>query len=681
MCKCANCRLCTTESFCPHLHINNFIHQRSNKMRPFAHLHICTFAHSPSFAHLHICTFAHFPPFAHLHIRTFAHSLRQASLRSLPFAACISVMLLFTACHSAKPTANALPKAASVAHTSTAASMTISPPPLSYAQQRQFDELFLESVRQKEAEHIDAQFELLNAALQINPLADEALYEMGVLKLSYTTYSDTLSRQQGDSLLRKAVQLAPDNPYYKETLATYLANSAKYQEAINLYEELAEGHETDEILSTLIWLYKTSGDFAGAIRTIERLERTNGKSEALSMEKFQTFLAMKDDEHAYQAIEDLCAEYPYDLRYRVLLGDLYDQHGYHEQALDIYRDVLTAEPDNSYAQISLLAYYKAAGADSLYLDLLNRVVLNPRTQSGARLEAMRGYAVDNLRQHADSTPVLQLFRKALSQPQESRDMAELQAYYISERRMPTDSLLQALYTLLNIEPDYTKARLQVLQIMLQRGNMEQVAVTCREGELYDPNEVTFYYYEGIALYRMGRDRDAIATLQRGVERIDESTDRQLASDIYALLGDVLHGHGLKEEAYLAYDRALEYNELNLDCLNNYAYFLSLDNKQLSKAERMSRRTVEARGNDPTYLDTYAWILYLKRDYAQARIYIEEALRFAPDASESASLYDHAGDILLRLADRRQAASYWRKALQLTTDRTLKRTLKRKLYRR
>ena len=65
--------------------------------------------------------------------------------------------------------------------------MTISPSPLSYAQQRQIDELFLESVRQKEAEHIDAQFELLNAALQINPLADEALYEMGVLKLSYTT--------------------------------------------------------------------------------------------------------------------------------------------------------------------------------------------------------------------------------------------------------------------------------------------------------------------------------------------------------------------------------------------------------------------------------------------------------------------------------------------------------------
>lgn len=309
---------------------------------------------------------------------------------------------------------------------------------VNYAAGRRFDALFLEAIRQKEAEHIDAEYELLDAALKIRPDAPEALYEMGVLKLSYSMYSDTLSRAQGDTLLRRAVELEPSNRYFKETLATYLANSAKFAEAINLYEEIAENKENEETLSTLIWLYKTSGDYAGAIRTIERLEKLDGRSEPLSMEKFQTYLAMKDDEHAYQAIEDLCAEYPYDLRYRVLLGDLYDQHGYHEQALDIYRDVLTAEPDNSYAQISLLAYYKAAGADSLYLDLLNRVVLNPRTQSGARLEAMRGFAVDNVRNGGDAAPVLALFRKALAEPQENRDMAEMLADYMVEKRMPDD---------------------------------------------------------------------------------------------------------------------------------------------------------------------------------------------------------------------------------------------------
>ena len=552
---------------------------------------------------------------------------------------------------------------------------------LTYAQQRRFNEFFLEAIRQKEAEHIDAESELLEAALRINPNAPEALYEMGVLKLSYTSYSDTLGRALGDSLLRKAVKADPQNVYFKETLATYLANNADYREAIDLYEELADAKEDGETLTTLIWLYKTSGDYAGAIRTIDRLERIEGKSEQLSLEKFQTYLAMKDDEHAYRAIEDLCAEYPYDLRYRVLMGDLYDQNGYHEQALLIYKDVLTAEPDNSYAQISLLAYYKAAQADSLYLDLLHRVVLNPRTQSGARIEALRGYMEDNLRHGADSTQVLRLFNQALAQPQEDRSIAELKAYYVSEKQMPVDSLLDCMRTILRIEPDYTKARLQELLIMLQRDSMQQVAHICREGELYDPSEITFYYYEGTALYRMGRDNEAIRQLQRRTERIDESTDKTTASDLYALLGDVLHERKLHEEAYAAYDRALEYNEDNTFCLNNYAYFLSLDGIRLDQAERMSRKTIEAEPDEATYLDTYAWILYLKKDYAQAFEYIREALNLAEESAENASLFHHAGDIAYRLGNRAQALSYWKKALQLTTDRTARRIIQRKVWRK
>ena len=583
------------------------------------------------------------------------------------------IVCALSACHTTKRAA--VPKAQ---HSQ---ALTAQGGALTYAQQRRFNELFLEAIRQKEAEHIDAESELLEAALHINPNAPEALYEMGVLKLSYTSYSDTLGRALGDSLLRKAVKADPQNVYFKETLATYLANNADYREAIDLYEELADAKEDGETLTTLIWLYKTSGDYAGAIRTIDRLERIEGKSEQLSLEKFQTYLAMKDDEHAYRAIEDLCAEYPYDLRYRVLMGDLYDQNGYHEQALLIYKDVLTAEPDNSYAQISLLAYYKAAQADSLYLDLLHRVVLNPRTQSGARIEALRGYMEDNLRHGADSTQVLRLFNQALAQPQEDRSIAELKAYYVSEKQMPVDSLLDCMRTILRIEPDYTKARLQELLIMLQRDSMQQVAHICREGELYDPSEITFYYYEGTALYRMGRDNEAIRQLQRGTERIDESTDKTTASDVYALLGDVLYERKLHEEAYAAYDRALEYNEDNTLCLNNYAYFLSLDGIRLDQAERMSRKVIEAEPDEASYLDTYAWILYLKKDYAQAFEYIREALNLAEESAENASLFHHAGDIAYRLGNRAQALSYWKKALQLTTDRTARRIIQRKVWRK
>ena len=343
--------------------------------------------------------------------------------------------------------------------------------------------------------------------------------------------------------------------------------------------------------------------------------------------------------------------------------------------------MLTAEPDNSYAQLSLLAYYKAARADSLYLDLLNRVVLNPRTQSGARIEAMRAYAVDNIKARADSTPVLNLFRQALTEPQENRDMAELYAYYMIERKMPADSVMKVMYRILEIEPDYTKARLQILQYMLLRGDMQRVAQICREGELYDPSEITFYYYEGEAHYRSGNNAEAIRVLQRGADRVDENTDPQLASDVLALLGDVLHDSHLTEEAYLAYDRSLEYNPLNLFCLNNYAYFLSVEGKKLDKAEGMSRRTVEVEPQNATYLDTYAWILFKLGRFREAQIYMEEALRYTPETEENVSIFDHAGDIYYYCGKKDRAPEFWKKALQLTSDKAQKRLLQRKIRQR
>ena len=582
------------------------------------------------------------------------------------------LLCVLASCHTQQAGKSAAPD---VQEEGTAVSLTEAP----YA--RRYNELFLEAIRQKEAEHIDSEFELLNAALALCPDAPEANYEMAVLKLSYSTYSDTLSRLEGDSLLRKAVRLDSENLSYKETLGTYLANSADYHGAIQIYEEISEQKATTENLASLIWLYKQSGDYAGAIRSIDRLEKLDGQSEALSLEKFQTYIAMKDDEHAYKAIEDLCAEYPLDLRYRVLLGDLYDQHGYHDRAIEIYKDVLTAEPNNSYAQLSLLAYYKAAEADSLYRNLLNRVVLNPRTETTARIEAMKAFAIDNLNRKGDSTEVLELFRKTLAQPQESRDMAELCAFYMASLKMPSDSLVPVLRKILEIEPDYTTARLQLLQIMLQKDDMVQAADICRKGEVYQPGEVTYYYYEGVALYRLGRDDEAVNALMRGTERIDENTDRELASDLYAQLGDVLHDGGYKERAYAAYDSALVYNERNLLCLNNYAYFLSLDHRNLEKARTMSRLTVDAEPDNTTYLDTYAWVLYRMGQHAQARIFIDQMLRLVDDTDrQNASLFDHAGDIYYRTGERKKAKTFWQKAYSLTEKKAERKRILLKLKR-
>ena len=42
---------------------------------------------------------------------------------------------------------------------------------------------------------------------------------------------------------------------------------------------------------------------------------------------------------------------------------------------------------------------------------------------------------------------------------------------------------------------------------------------------------------------------------------------------------------------------------------------------------MSYRTVSAEPDNASYLDTYAWILFEKGRYTEARIYIDQPLRY------------------------------------------------------
>ena len=149
----------------------------------------------------------------------------------------------------------------------------------------------------------------------------------------------------------------------------------------------------------------------------------------------------------------------------------------------------------------------------------------------------------------------------------------------------------------------------------------------------------------------------------------------------SMLADIEHEKGRHEKAFSLYKQAADLNPNNLLCLNNYAYFLSLERRNLDQAEAMSKKTVDAEPQNATYLDTYAWILYQNRRYQQARIYIDQTLKHTPNDEVSATLYLHAGDIYYRCGDRRSALAFWRKALNVSSDKKQRAQLRRKIQRR
>lgn len=218
-----------------------------------------------------------------------------------------------------------------------------------------------------------------------------------------------------------------------------------------------------------------------------------------------------------------------------------------------------------------------------------------------------------------------------------------------------------LHQILKLDPENKPARLQLLSYAIRDNNLDEVIQIAKPALEYNPESLEFYYYLGIAHHQKGEDDEALDVFTRGVKQINEKSDKGIASDFYAILGDLYHSKEMHAEAYAAYDSSLVYNPDNIATLNNYAYFLSVERKNLDKAEEMSYRTVKAEPNNETYLDTYAWILFEKGRYTEARIYIEQALRNKGDKSRT--IVEHAGDIYYMSGEKGKALEYWKKQTQ------------------
>lgn len=563
-------------------------------------------------------------------------------------------------------------------------------------QQREYDKTYLEAICQKLKGNNDAAHDLLEHALTINPMGAEALFELGNILLATPTSAinahDSIASDEqllilrGDSMLQMAVALEPSNPYYRERLAHQLISTERYEDALPLFEVMAEQKPTEQNLNVLARLYEMEGDFDKAIATFSHLEALAGYDKDIAVELYRIYMATNQPEKAFASFERLVDNEP-NIQNQLMLGDAYLSGGNQEKAHSIYTDVLAKHPYNFGARAAMLRYHSVQNDTASINSGLTSIMLDPAIENSDKLSLLRAYAIEQTEATPDKVTISTNalyghFCEALTLPQDNSMLMDLCIAYSDLAVLPAECRIQNYRTALHHFPDDYEARLLLLQDAVLKQDIEGIASLCHEGTVHSPEQLIFYYYEGMSLFQQGRTSDAIEVYERASTAITEDSDAEMASDIYATLGDIYHENGQKQQAYAAYDSALTYKADNIACLNNYAYFLSLDGKQLDKAAAMSKQTVDAEPTNPTYLDTYAWILYRQGQYTQARIYIDETLSHLPaeelEAPSAASLYDHAGDIYFRLGDTDKAMNHWQHALRLSDDSKLTKNLNRKI---
>lgn len=526
---------------------------------------------------------------------------------------------------------------------------------------RRYDAFFLEAICERAKGNNDAAFDLLRRCIEIDSTKSEAFYYLSEF------YGAMKQKDQAIACIQKAAALEPANSTYQETLANAYINMRQYDEAAKVLERLYDEHrDRDDVLGVLIQLYEEQHEYEDAIKTLTKLETLEGKSERLSYAKSNFYTQLGDKKAAIAEMKNLADQYPNDQNYRCLYANTLFLNGQKKKALAIYEDVLKIEPENRNALMALLAYEKDEGDPEYAEALTERILTGKYTTSQDKIILMRQEIGQSEQNGGDSTRVLNLFRRMLAQPQMDADVAILCATYMNLKKMPNDSISAVLEKVLDIAPDNAAARLQLVSYAWQAEDMPRIISLCQDARQYNPDEMAFYYYQGIAYYKQEELDLALNAFQNGIGVINQQSDPDIVSDFYAVMGDILHQKGLDKEAYAAYDSCLQWKDDNYGCLNNYAYYLSEREIQLDKAEQMSYRTIKAEPKNATFLDTYAWILFKQGRYSEAKIYIDQTLQC--DSDTSAVLLEHAGDIYYHAGQRDQALAYWQQALARATEK-------------
>ncbi len=526
---------------------------------------------------------------------------------------------------------------------------------LSPEEQRKFDYFYYEGINLKNADKFDAAFDAFNYCLSIDSTDAAVLYELSSFYLQ-------LNRpEKAVQFLKRAVANSSDNFAYKIALANITRSLGMYGEAAQEFEELVKEYpEKVDLNYFLADALTQQGELSQAIDAYNALESSMGMNEALSLQKYRLYMVLEEPENALNEIVTLADKFPMEARYQIILGDLYLEKDEIEKAFESYEKAKQMEPDSPYYIVAMANYYEKTGMKEAAETQIRDALVNQKLDIETKVSILSRYILGLQQSKKEIESANTLFETLMEQHPEETELKLMYSGLLAMQGKNEEARFQ-LQVITEMEPENVAAWQQLLQLALQMEDLEEVIRVCRKCIELFPESPEYYFYLGIAYHQLKDYTEALNAYQLGIESIP-GDNPPLISDFYGQIGDVYYQIDNLDKAFEAYEEALKYNEGNIMVLNNYAYFLSLEKRDLDKAERMSAQTVRKEPENSTYLDTYAWIYFMQGNYTLAKIYIERAL--SNDKTNSTELLDHYGDILYMTGDHDKAMEQWLKAKEM-----------------
>src|SRR3954447_6125791 len=320
------------------------------------------------------------------------------------------------------------------------------------------------------------------------------------------------------------------------------------------------------------------------------------------------------------------------------VGDYFASTQQIKEALPFYLRVLELQPDDANVREKLATGF---------------VLTNQRARAVETLESI-------IQEHPEKYQPYELLAQLHDDEARALARANKNEPATAEFKKAAQNYEQSLL----INPNHAATYLRLAELLLVPLKESERAVgILTEARRRYPDAPEFAYYLAIAMRESKKPMDAVVMFEEALNEAQNAQADFLKARFYVEYGAAAEAAGLYEKAAELFHKAIAMDPANAAEPYNYlGYMWAERNAHLDEAEDAIKRALQLDPDNAAYLDSMGWVQYRQGKYDQALESLNRAIENLP--REDPVIFEHLGDVYLKLNRISRAIESWQKAKTL-----------------
>ena len=504
---------------------------------------------------------------------------------------------------------------------------------------------FVEGISFEENGEIDKALEAYRKALNVDPGHSKLASRVAALLIRQDDFPQAID------ILKDAIKANPSNAEpYSQLAFIYAKYLKKTDEAVDYANQAIALNPRDiEAYQRLCEIELAAGEEKKALNALDRATKVDSDDAAFwtRLGKLYAAILFKSDSQPkpdeLRRVNDVfkkAAEHADDDP--SILKDVADYYAASQQlkeAIPLYLRVLELQPDDANAREKLASSF---------------ILTNQRAKAVEMLEQL-------IKQHPEKYQPYDLLAQILDDEARSLQRAK----QVDEARAKFAKAVANYEQSLLINPNHAGTYLRLAELLLgpikDPGRAVKILTEARRRF---PGAPEIVYYLALAQREAKQIQQAVATFEEALHEAELDQDTEIVNaKFYFNYGATAEQAGLYEKAADLLRKSIALDPANAAEAYNYLGYMWADhNMYLDQAEDMIKRALQIEPDNGSYLDSLGWVEFRKGRFDQA---LADLLRAAKHMEhEDAVVFEHIGDVYLKLNRVSQALEAWQKALVL-----------------